>query len=401
MTAVLTANPLRADRPLTRVRNLPDDIRQRVINCPGLNTCRDVLDLPETALVDKLNLYLPDVRSLVQAVALHVAQPPPTALGLLRGETSAAAATYATAPTISAVPTGLANLDAHLRGGLPMRALTELVGPAGAGKTQLCLSVAARALVDGSAHGARVVYIDTEGSFSATRLHELLQPRTPIANELLRRVTVLKPSSWAEYNACLHEQLDEELLRDDAAAHQGGGLSAAVQIAAASPGYGRVALLIVDSIAMAVHRHFDKKVDEVLKRQAAVGQHAARLKHVADQHGVCVLCVNQVVGQLYDKGDAKHGPAAEGDVSAVVGQEDGQLLAYLGTAWAHCVNVRLALQHPLQHEVANQPPPAPPIGLVGERNVRPMVARVAKAPMCCEASFGYRVAAEGLVSVSV
>ena len=78
---------------------------------------------------------------------------------------------------------------------------------------------------------------------------------------------------------------------------------------------------------------------------------------------------------------------------------DEQGNAYLGTAWAHCVNVRLALQHPLQHEVANQPPPAPPIGLVGERNVRPMVARVAKAPMCCEASFGYRVAAEGLVSV--
>ena len=49
-------------------------------------------------------------------------------------------------------------------------------------------------------------------------------------------------SSWAEYNACLHEQLDEELLRNDAAAHQGGGMSAAVQIAAASPGYGRVAL---------------------------------------------------------------------------------------------------------------------------------------------------------------
>ena len=44
-----------------------------------------------------------------------------------------------------------------------------------------------------------------------------------------------------------------------------------------------------------------------------------------------MLCVNQVVGQLYDKGDAKHGPAAEGDVSAVVGQEDGQLLAYLST----------------------------------------------------------------------
>ena len=238
------------------------------------------------------------------------------------------------------MPTGLANLDAHLRGGLPMRALTELVGPAGAGKTQLCLSVAARALVDGSAHGARVVYIDTEGSFSATRLHELLQPRTPIANELLRRVTVLKPSSWAEYNACLHEQLDEELLRDDAAAHQGGGMSAAVQIAAASPGYGRVALLIVDSIAMAVHRHFDKKVDEVLKRQAAVGQHAAS-SSTSPISTVSACCAST---RSSDSSTTRAMQSMGRRRRAMCQRSSGRRTASCSRTWAlhgHCVNVRL------------------------------------------------------------
>ena len=53
--------------------------------------------------------------------------------------------------------------------------MTELVGPAGVGKTELCMTVAAQALIEGHEHGAGVIYLDTEGSFRPSRFAELLQ----------------------------------------------------------------------------------------------------------------------------------------------------------------------------------------------------------------------------------
>lgn len=254
-----------------------------------------MLSATEAELVDKLDLYLPEVRTLIDAVAKHVAQPHKSALRLLQ-------------PAVPAtLPTGLPTLDRHLGGGLPRGAVTELVGPASVGKTQLCLAVAARALVDGASTGAKVLYVDTEGSFSPSRLLQLLlalgcgeraahgaggdtlpaqtTPVQPAAEELLQRVTVLRPSRWAEYCTCLEEML-EDLLLDPP----------------------RTALLVVDSIAMAVLRHFGQGGD-IPRRQAAVGAHAARLKQYADAHGLCILCVNQVSG-----GSGAHGPTAEGDI---------------------------------------------------------------------------------------
>ena len=56
------------------------------------------------------------------------------------------------------LPTGLAELDELLHGGLPRGGIIELVGPAGAGKTQFCLQscfAALREEIDSA------IYIDT------------------------------------------------------------------------------------------------------------------------------------------------------------------------------------------------------------------------------------------------
>ena len=66
------------------------------------------------------------------------------------------------------LPTGCDGVDELLGGGLRQGQVTELTGEAGAGKTQLCLSAAASA----AALGHRVVYVDTGGGFSATRVKE-------------------------------------------------------------------------------------------------------------------------------------------------------------------------------------------------------------------------------------
>ena len=359
---------LRAERSLARVSGLPANVRAAALR--RFTTCRDVLQATELDLIDALDLFLPEVRLLLQAVARHVAPPPPSALTLLG---QAATSSHLSA---AAVPTGLAALDAHLGGGLPMRAVTELVGPAGSGKTQLCSSVAAHALLAGAAEGTRVIYIDTEGSFSAKRLLQLLRTLgAPSAMDQAGATTeaapALAPSLARGVPFCtvVSQQLELEMLTPP-----------------------RVGLLIVDSIAMAAHRGFDRE-GNVLRRQSAVVAHAARLKLYADAFATCVLCVNQVAAGPV----AGYGRGEVGDVGAVLGQDDAQLHAYLGTAWAHSVNVRLAIEHAARYDAAftrqaTLPPPPPP-GAVHAPAAKTMVLRVAKAPLCAEAAFAYTVGA--------
>ena len=396
-----------ADRALRRLcRSLPPSVAAAVDRCATIRSCKDLLSFGEHELVEALDLYLPEVRTLVLAASRALAKPR-TALQLDPSLAAGGAGPSLSSLHSAAIPgggpaaTGLAGLDAHLGGGLPCRALTELVGPAGVGKTQCCLQVASRVLVDGDAAKTRVLYVDTEGSFSASRLHQLLArhlrarlgscgsasaPTTGesasaaadrMAEQLLDRVTVLRPASWSQYTACLHEQLENELT--------------------APP---RVGLLIVDSVASAVRVQYNRGStggggsgatgggsSEVAKRQQHAGAAAARLKFYADRFGICVLCVNQVASGA--KSDTPYGAADPGDVGAVQGRDDAALLAYLGTAWAHCVNVRLVLQYP---RFTSQLPHLPPPGVVGQTPPRPMLLKVAKAPMAkCEAEFEYCV----------
>lgn len=71
------------------------------------------------------------------------------------------------------VSTGCDGVDGLLGGGARTAELTELVGLSGTGKTQLCHQLAAIA-----GHGqGRVVYIDTNSSFSVDRLAEIAAAR--------------------------------------------------------------------------------------------------------------------------------------------------------------------------------------------------------------------------------
>ncbi|RKP08229.1 P-loop containing nucleoside triphosphate hydrolase protein [Thamnocephalis sphaerospora] len=70
------------------------------------------------------------------------------------------------------LPTGYASVDQLLGGGLLRGQVTELYGPAGAGKTQIAFNALAETLVRDAA--ATAVYLDTGGSFSARRVRDLV-----------------------------------------------------------------------------------------------------------------------------------------------------------------------------------------------------------------------------------
>eukprot|EP00899_Mesostigma_viride_P003834 jgi/Mesvir1/13451/Mv16514-RA.1 len=99
-----------------------------------------------------------------------------------------------------AVSTGCASLDALLRGGLRVGVVTELVGTSAVGKTQVVFSAAASAVT--SHDTARVVFVDTCGTFSPQRLslmcRHMLRARDPqvaapreALSDALKRVAVL------------------------------------------------------------------------------------------------------------------------------------------------------------------------------------------------------------------
>ena len=74
--------------------------------------------------------------------------------------------------TSALLPTGAAALDWLLGGGIATGEVTEVIGPPGAGKTDLCLLACAAMAARGS---GRALYVHAGGSFRAMRLYALLQ----------------------------------------------------------------------------------------------------------------------------------------------------------------------------------------------------------------------------------
>ena len=101
----------------------------------------------------------------------------------------------------------------ELLGGVEHRALTNFFGAPGTGKTNLCLLLA----LDVAKSGGRVVYIDTEGGFSAERLSQL----TPDVDEVLKKIEIIEPKNFSEQGETisgLHKKQADLIILDSAAA---------------------------------------------------------------------------------------------------------------------------------------------------------------------------------------
>ena len=85
------------------------------------------------------------------------------------------------------ISSGNKDLDDWLDGGYESDIITTLYGPAGSGKTNLCLLAA----VDTAKKGKKVIFIDTEGSFSVDRLKQL-------TDEFPKNILVLKATKFFE-----------------------------------------------------------------------------------------------------------------------------------------------------------------------------------------------------------
>lgn len=165
--------------------------------------------------------------------------------------------------------TGTTAIDWLLEGGYEKDAITTIYGPAGSGKTNLCLLCIANAVKD-----KKILYIDSEGSFSIARFKQIC----PDYKEVLKRIIFLNPTNFAEQKKAF-EKLRE--LVDD-----------------------KVGLIVFDSVAMIYRLEFGKAKD-IYAVNRELGIQIGYLTEIARKKNIPILITNQVYSDFEHKDKIK------------------------------------------------------------------------------------------------
>ncbi|XP_064379433.1 DNA repair protein RAD51 homolog 4 isoform X1 [Dromaius novaehollandiae] len=168
--------------------------------------------------------------------------------------------------------TGIASLDKLLDSGLYTGEVTELMGVPGSGKTQVCLSIAASVSLCLKQH---VLFLDSTGGFTASRLYQMLQAQPEDEEEqleALQRVQVVRVFDVYEMLRALQE------LRD----------SLSQQVLSST---GPLKVVLIDSVSAVIYPLLGGKQSEGL---ALMMQLARELKMLAREFSLAVVVTNQV-----------------------------------------------------------------------------------------------------------
>ncbi|KAF5937478.1 hypothetical protein HYC85_024984 [Camellia sinensis] len=276
---------------------LPKSITN-IFTARNLLTAKDVLSLTEFELMELLDVGFAEVTTAVAQVSEIASPPYQTALSLLE---QCIQNEYLSGH----LPTRLKGLDEVLCGGIPFGVLTELVGPAGIGKTQFCMKLSLLASLPTKFGGleGRVIYVDVESKFSSRRMIEIGVSSFPdifhmegMAQEMAGRILVLQPSSLAEFTESL-QQIKVSLLQ-----HQ-------------------VKLLVIDSMTAVVSGS------------------------LAEFSRIPVVVTNQVRSQCSDEiSQYAFQVQSRDDTIEESARFDSHLVPALGIHWSHAVTIRLVLE---------------------------------------------------------
>lgn len=148
--------------------------------------------------------------------------------------------------------------DTLLEGGFESDIISIIYGPAGSGKTNVCIHAAIACAKDNK----KVIYIDTEGGFSGDRIQQIKGGK-----EALDQIYFLRPTTFAKQKedfGKLKEMVDE-----------------------------KVGLIVVDTIAM-LYRLEIGKSDKLYDLNRELGRQISFLSEIARTKNIPVLMTNQV-----------------------------------------------------------------------------------------------------------
>ncbi|PIN16604.1 DNA repair protein RAD51/RHP55 [Handroanthus impetiginosus] len=281
-------------------------------------TAKDALSLGEFELMELLDVGLQEVMLAVAHISEISCPSYQTALSLLEQRSQ-------NEYLAGHLPTRLKGLDEALCGGIPFGVVTELVGPAGIGKTQFCLKLALLASLPTSygGLGGRVIYVDVESKFSSRRMIEMGLSSFPeifqmegLAQEMAGRILVLRPASLSEFTESL-QQIKLSLLQH------------------------HVKLLIIDSMAALTSGEYGLG----RSRHHPLGWHISFIKSLAEFCRIPVVVTNQVRSQARDEA-SQYLFQVQSNAETIEDRPkfDSHLVAALGIQWAHAVSIRLVLE---------------------------------------------------------
>ena len=169
------------------------------------------------------------------------------------------------------IPTGSKILDKLLDGGYEKDIINTVYGPAGSGKTNLCILCA----MNMAREGKKVIYIDTENNFSIERFKQICSSISQNYAKLLNNLVFLRPASFDEQKKTFEKLKD--IVND------------------------KIGLIIFDSVAMLYRLEIGKNED-VYEVNKALGMQLAYLKEIASKKHIPVLITNQVYSDFEEKG---------------------------------------------------------------------------------------------------
>ena len=168
------------------------------------------------------------------------------------------------------IPTGSKILDSFLEGGYEKDIVTTIYGPAGSGKTVLCLLCS----INMARSGKKVVYIDSEGGFSIDRLKQISSHINLDYTKILDNMVFLRPTSFEEQKKSFEKLKD--IVNE------------------------KIGIIIVDSIAM-LYRLALGKSEDFQEVNRELGRQIGYLTEIARKKNIPVLITNQVYMDFDEK----------------------------------------------------------------------------------------------------
>jgi len=162
---------------------------------------------------------------------------------------------------IERLPLNCKPLDHLLGGGIEHGSITNFYGPAGSGKTNICI----QASISCIKNGKRAVFIDTEGGLSMERFAQIAEN----PKEMLKRMIVMEPKSFEEQERCV-EKLEDIVKKGD------------------------VGLIVLDSLVTLYRLELDGngEVNRRLAKQLSI------LSRISRERNIPILITNQVYSDM-------------------------------------------------------------------------------------------------------
>ena len=171
------------------------------------------------------------------------------------------------------ITTGSKNLNDLLGGkGVETKAITEIYGAFGSGKTQLGLSLAVHVQLpreQGGANG-KAVFIDTEGTFRPERIRQIAEGMGANADKVLKNILVARAFN-SDHQILLVDKINE-MIKDG------------------EP----IRLVIIDSLTAHFRAEFAGR-GQLADRQQKLNRYLHSLMKMAEQHNLAVYVTNQVM----------------------------------------------------------------------------------------------------------